>query len=155
MIDLPPNLPEPTPVSETLLYECARYASKHYDVSPFIVMSIISVEGGKKGTVSKNSNGTYDLGVMQINTIHLPEIKSNFPMVDWQVVTNEPCVNIGIGTWMLSKRIKEADNLWQGVGNYHSRTPKYHRIYLNKIYRAYKKVLSKYLSSSIKNKIEN
>lgn len=155
MIDLPPELPEPTPVSSSLIYECANYAARHYNVSPYVVLSIIEVEGGKKGTVSKNSNNSYDLGVMQINTIHLPEIKSNFPNVDWKVLANEPCVNIGVGTWILSKRINEAGELWKGVGNYHSRTPKYHRIYLNKIYRAYKKVLSKYLSKSINKELNN
>ena len=153
MIELPPTLPEPQPVSEALIYQCAEYAGKHYNVSPYIVLSVIKVEGGKKGTVSKNTNGSYDLGVMQINTINLPEIKSNFPMVDWSVLANEPCVNIGIGTWMLSKRIKETGDLWKGVGNYHSRTPKFHKRYLKKIYKAYKQVLSKYLSSSIKKNI--
>lgn len=153
MIDLPPNLPPPVDVSQQLVYQCAEYAGKHYDVSPYIVMAVIDIEGGKAGTISKNTNGSYDLGVMQINTINLKEIKKTFPRIDWRVLAYEPCVNIGIGTWLLSKRISEANNLWTGVGNYHSKTPKYHQRYLSKVYVAYKGVLKEYLSTSIKNEI--
>lgn len=149
MIDLPPDLPEPVSPATSLVYECANYAGEHYNVSPYIILSIISVEGGKIGSINVNSNKSYDLGVMQINTINLEDIKMKFPKVTWESLAYEPCVNIGVGTWLLSNRIKEAGNLWTGVGNYHSKTPRYHQRYLSKVYPAYKAVIKKYLGASV------
>lgn len=141
-MDLPPNLPAPIPASATVIESCVSASAKHFKIHPSVIKAIIEVEGGKVGTMSKNSNGTYDMGIMQINTIHLVEIKRKFPSVGWKELAYKPCVNIGIASWILSKRIKEAGQLWRGVGNYHSKTPKYRMAYLKKIYSAYKRQLS-------------
>ena len=143
MFDLPPNLPKPIAAEQSTIDRCVRAASSHFKIHPKVIKSIIAVEGGKIGTMSKNSNGTYDMGIMQINTIHLPDIKRKFPRIGWKEVAYQPCINIGIGSWILHQRLSETDNFWKGVGNYHSKTPKYRKRYLKKIYKAYKKELAK------------
>jgi soluble lytic murein transglycosylase-like protein len=84
------------------------------------------------------------MGIMQINTIHLPDINRSFPGKGWRDVAFSPCINIGIGTWILAQRMSETSNYWEGVGNYHSKTPKYRTIYLKKVYKAYKRLLAQY-----------
>jgi soluble lytic murein transglycosylase-like protein len=141
-MDLPPNLPPSIKPDASIVASCVSASAKHFKIHPKVIMAIISVEGGRLGTMSKNSNDTYDMGIMQINTIHLPEIKRTFPAIGWREMAYKPCINIGIGSWILKKRINEAGSLWKGVGNYHSKTPKYRSAYLKKIYIAYKKLLS-------------
>ncbi|MGL4857523.1 lytic transglycosylase domain-containing protein, partial [Plesiomonas sp.] len=58
---------------------CIAKASQLYSVPGILLKAISQVEGGKKWTISKNSNGSYDLGPMQINTIHLPRLQAQFP----------------------------------------------------------------------------
>jgi len=142
LFDLPSNLPAPTTPSRSIINSCAKSASKYFGVSEIVIKALARVEGGKIGTMSRNSNGTYDMGIMQINTIHLPDIARKYPSIGWREVAYQPCVNIGIGAWILSQRLKETTNYWKGVGNYHSKTPKYRSRYLKKVYEAYKKELS-------------
>ena len=134
----PPDLPPPVDPAPAVIEQCVAQASRYYNVHPLIVYSIIDVEGGKVGTISENTDGSYDLGIMQINTIHLPDIQRQFGL-SWEHVAYHPCINIGIGTWILHQRIKEAGDLWKGVGNYHSKTPSKHRIYMAKFQKAYKR----------------
>lgn len=141
MLDIPADLPRPISPDPKIIESCISASSNHFKIHPSVIKAIISVEGGKIGTMSKNSNDTYDMGIMQINTIHLPEIGRKFPSIGWREIAYKPCINIGLGTWILSKRIKEAGRLWRGVGNYHSKTPKYRKAYLKKIYKAYKKIV--------------
>jgi len=143
MFDLPPNLPPPVPAHAAIIEKCSVKAGRIFNVHPYVLQAISKVEGGKIGTFSKNSNGSYDMGIMQINTINLPRIKKEFPTISWKKIAYSPCVNIGVAAWILSEELKREPVYWKGVGNYHSRTPKYRNIYLKKIHVAYKSVLKK------------
>ncbi len=144
MLDLPPNLPDPYSPTPVQMNMCINFASQRYKVNPLVIKAITIVEGGKIGTFSKNTNNTYDIGIMQINSIHLPDIKRKFPNVGASELAYNTCVNIAIGTWILHQRLSETDNFWEGVGNYHSKTPAKRRAYLSKIYPAYKELLYSY-----------
>lgn len=143
MFDLPPQLPKPFPAPATVVEKCVKASSQYFRVPPSVIKAILEVEGGKVGTLSKNRNGSYDMGLMQINTVNLKWIKSRFPSVGWKELTYNPCVSIGVGTWILSEQIKGADSFWIGVGNYHSKTPRFRNIYLKKVAVAYKKQISR------------
>ncbi|MBP4081536.1 lytic transglycosylase domain-containing protein [Aeromonas sp. MrichA-1] len=136
MIDLPPNALIERAVEPEMLSKCIDFASKRFDVNKIVIRAIVNVEGGKIGTISRNSNGSYDLGVMQINTIHLKDIRKKYPRVGWRELAFNPCINIAVGTSILSERISESPNYWLGVGSYHSKTPKYRNRYLGKVKKA-------------------
>ena len=55
---------------------CIFTAAQTYSVPPTVILGVLNVEGGKVGMASSNTNGTYDLGPMQINTIWVPELAS-------------------------------------------------------------------------------
>ena len=129
------------PVDMTTLNQCVTQASQTFNIHPIIIKSLISVEGGQVGTLSRNSNGSHDMGVMQINTIHEPEIKAKFGYSAKDLIT-DPCKNIMAGTWILWQRIQESPKmLWVAVGNYHSKTPWYRHNYLKKVEQAYSRLL--------------
>ncbi len=145
MFELPPSLPPVTEVDVRTLEDCVNYSAKYFNIHPYVIKALIVVEGGKNGTMSKNSNGTYDMGIMQINTIHLPALQKKYPNITWKDIATNTCINIGVGTSILNDRLKEIKNkedFWIGVGNYHSKTPKYRNRYLEKVYVAYKKIIN-------------
>lgn len=115
---------------------CARRAAAFYRVDPNIVRAIMKVEGGTAGRKSANTNGTHDYGVMQVNTLWLSQ--QGLDGITPAELKNKACLNIWVGTWILAKQIIGANgDTWRGIGNYHSRTPKYHNRYREKVRRVY------------------
>jgi soluble lytic murein transglycosylase-like protein len=117
---------------------CIFTAAQTYSVPPTVILGVLNVESGKVGMASPNANGTYDLGPMQINTIWMPELASYWGVSEktalrW--VRDDACVNIGVGAWILRKKMNETGSLVGGIGGYHSGTQS-----LGSSYRA--KVLS-------------
>ncbi len=137
MFELPPDLPPAYPLEYAVEQKCINFNSEHFGIPPIALEAIRRVENGKVCAVSKNTNDTADLGPMQINTIHLPSIKEQYPDIDFTDVACKPCLNITIGSWILSQRLKEVEgDVWLAVGNYHSKTPHVRLRYLSKIEKA-------------------
>lgn len=137
VFDLPPDMPPAYPLEQTVEQRCIDFNVKHFGIPKIALEAIRRVENGNVCTVSENTNGTADLGPMQINTIHLPSIKEHYPDINFTDVACKPCLNITIGSWILSQRLEETGgDIWLAVGNYHSKTPHVRLRYLNKIEEA-------------------
>jgi hypothetical protein len=123
---------------------CFLWASSFYKVPTSVLLSIAQVEGGRVGTVSSNTNGTQDLGPMQINTIWLNDLARRTgqtpQLVRYRLVT-DGCYNVSIGAWILQKNIVASGNVWVGVAHYHSRTPHLANRYLTKVYSRHQTVV--------------
>ncbi len=113
---------------------CINESAIQYHVPATMILSVIKTENGRNGLRVKNINGTYDLGVMQINTSWLPTLQKK-GITEEQVRSN-PCVNVHVGTWILAQGIANSEG-WKGVGNYHSYTPKHNTVYREKIKKEY------------------
>lgn len=137
---LPPDIPALSGREAPLVQACIERAAHDYGIHTHLIQAILKVEGGKVGTMSRNTNGSYDLGPMQINTLWLKEVAQY--KVSKDDLKNNPCVNIYVGTWILSNKISEAGDVWKGVGNYHSKTPRFHKRYLAKVVKAYRDIVA-------------
>lgn len=121
------------------LYMCLMQASAANHVPAEVVVSVISVEGGRHGIAVENKNKTQDLGVMQINTgAWLPLISKTFFKNDvnaaYDALKDNDCFNIQVGTWILARSIRlESGDLWRGVGRYHSNTPELKIAYMQRV----------------------
>lgn len=113
---------------------CINEAAVQYHVPATVILSVIKTENGRNGLAVKNKNGTYDLGVMQINTTWLKTL-SKKGLTEEQV-KSDPCINVSVGTWILARGIASG-NGWQGVGNYHSYTQKHNVAYREKVKTTY------------------
>lgn len=120
---------------------CLEHASSAYHVSMPLILSIMKKENGRNGQAIKNkTNGTYDLGVFQINSRWLPTLKHyGYTQHDLQ---NNPCKNTMAGVWILAKKLAEDKPLWSAVGGYHSYTPKYNARYRYDIQNHYQKIVA-------------
>lgn len=116
--------------------KCWKNAAEKYKVDPYILYSIAFFESTHDNTkVNHNQNGTVDKGIMQINSIWLPEL-SNIGYTEKTL--NDPCLSLKAGAYILSQKIAHANgNIWKGVGMYHSSTPKRRNDYSDKVRRVY------------------
>ena len=91
-----------------------------------ILPAIRVVEGGRDGLTRPNRNGSRDLGVMQINTLWLQPLAHATGLPDHEVrhrLLNDGCFNVAAaGAILRMYREQAGDNLWNAVGNYHSRS---------------------------------
>lgn len=123
----------------TVALACILDASKVNKINPDIILSIILTEGGYSGAEIKNSNGSKDLGLMQINDktwlgLVSSKIFAGNRKKAYNKLKTDECFNIYVGSWILSNSIRMAHNdLWEGIGRYHSATPKYKYIYQTKV----------------------
>lgn len=119
---------------------CMTLVAAFYDLPPRILPAIHAVEGGRPGLISTNTNGTEDLGVMQINTVWVAPLARQTGLPEAQVrhrLTHEPCFNIATAGAILRTHLNSGDgDLMRAIGNYHSRTPDLHESYRQRVLAA-------------------
>lgn len=118
--------------------ECINQAAITYQIPANLLISVLKVEGGRAGLAKKNANGTYDYGPMQINSIWLPTLAVYG--YTRERIQYDPCANMWVGSWILSKKMAEAANLWRGVANYHSYTDDKNIAYQYKVWDMYQMI---------------
>ena len=106
---------------------CMALVAASYDLPPRVLPAIQAVEGGRVGSVHPNTDGSDDLGVMQINTVWLPAL-AGYSRLSVTETRNrliaDPCFNIAAaGVVMRLALNRRHGNLMLAVGDYHSRTP--------------------------------
>ena len=104
--------------------ECVVEEAKRQSLELVKLLSVMRTEGGHLGEYSHNSNGSYDIGPMQVNTVHLPELSRIYSIPQATVsklLAFNGCFNVAVGAWLLRRRTNEAaGNFWYGIGRYHS-----------------------------------
>jgi hypothetical protein len=119
---------------------CMVAVSAFYDLPPRVLPSIQAVEGGQVGTVSRNTDGSEDLGIMQVNTRWLEPIArlTGLPVATVRErLIGDGCFSIAAAGAILHSHLQESggDLMW-AVGSYHSRTPERHSAYLVRVLEA-------------------
>lgn len=119
-----------------ILAACLMLASQTYSVPPAVLVGIYKAEGGEVGQEVKNTNGSYDLGPMQINTVWLPELANKWGVQEEtarQWVRDDACTNVGVSAWILKGHLEETGSLSKAIAHYHSRTPHHGNRYQSKV----------------------
>lgn len=119
--------------------ECINQAAVTYHVPATMIVSVMKIENGQNGMAIKNKNGTYDLGVMQINSSWLPKLKKHG--IDKATLQHDGCMNVMVGSWILAQGIAKSEG-WVGLGNYHSATPKHNERYRERVKRIFRKTIN-------------
>lgn len=103
------------------LNKCIVGAAKYHGVNPYLLRAILVVESRlNPSAINVNTNGTRDIGVAQINSIHLPVLQ-NHGINESHLM--DGCVNTYVGAWLLRKQISRYGLNWFGIAAYHSVTP--------------------------------
>lgn len=111
---------------------CVEEAAALHGVSSMLLRAIIYHESrGNPAAVGKNTNGSIDVGLGQMNSIHFPEL-ARYGIAPGHLL--DGCVNTYVAAWHLAKQVRLYGNTWMAVGNYHSKTPIYRDKYAGQIY---------------------
>lgn len=106
-----------------------------YQVSPYLLHAIAKHESGLKPfTVSRpNSNGSVDIGLMQINDAWLPTLANKYGISRSDLFNS--CVNLDVGAWVLSENFKTFGYSWRAIGAYNAKNDYKRLSYVRQVYR--------------------
>ncbi|MBB2164496.1 lytic transglycosylase domain-containing protein [Gluconacetobacter sp. 1b LMG 1731] len=130
--------PPPARPLPGVLSTCVTRAAAQYHIPEVLFRAILLTEGGAVGRISRNPNGSYDMGPAQVNSTHLAEL-AHFGITRDELI-NDGCLNLHVGAWILARELDghtpaEPGEFWRRVGNYNSRTPKLNQAYQRKVWR--------------------
>ncbi|MGY4837965.1 lytic transglycosylase domain-containing protein [Burkholderia pyrrocinia] len=112
--------------------DCLDDAAAYHRVNPLLLRSIAAVESGfNPSAVNVNSNGSTDLGLMQINTWWLAKLA---PYGITRTDLLDACKSAYIGAWILSQNISKLGLTWTAVGAYNAVTPAKRLRYARRVY---------------------
>jgi soluble lytic murein transglycosylase-like protein len=105
----PPALPAYGQL-DTQAVECIAAASRYYEVPELLLHAILQKEGGRPGSMTRNTNGSWDLGPAQINTSWLP-LFARYG-VGAQALRDDSCTNFYAEAWVLRYNANLLGNDW-------------------------------------------
>jgi uncharacterized protein YbaA (DUF1428 family) len=118
----------------TVYADCIDDAAAFQHVNVSLMRGIAQVESGMQpDRVNTNSNGTTDIGLMQINSSWLPVLAREG--ISEQSLF-DPCTNAYVGAWILSENIRQFGPNWNAVGAYNATSPDRRLSYARKVYDA-------------------
>jgi len=115
---------------------CFQEAGEMYNINPQILRAIAKVESNfNYKALHQNTNGTYDVGLMQINSGWASVLGEE----RWKQL-GEACYNTKTGAWILSQCIAKYGYNWKAIGCYHSQTPAKRDQYAQMVFNQLQKV---------------
>jgi len=117
-------------VPSLLLSFCFEEAGAEYGVSPQLLWAIAKNESGfNPHAINYNSNGSFDFGLMQINSSWYDKLG-----YDRWMLLGDACYNTRTGAWILSQCMSRYGNTWDAVGCYNSSKKNIRLRYASNIY---------------------
>jgi len=112
---------------------CWEENANKYGISPYLLYAIAKTESGLNArAINHNRNGTYDIGLMQINSRWIPILRK-YGLQEDELF--DPCTSIRVGAWILAQNIARLGNTWDAVGAYNASAPALRLRYALKVYR--------------------
>lgn len=127
-------------------WACWNEAATRYNIDVALLYAVARVEtGARTGVVARNTDGSYDIGVMQINSWWLPKLAK--VGITAHMLRDNACLNVKVGAWILAQSIKDYGLNWRGVGAYNARSDSKRAIYARKVATELRKVRAEYAAA--------
>lgn len=106
---------------------CIGPAAAYHTVNAQVLQSIIRIEShGNPRTVTRNKNGSIDVGLGGTNSVHFKEL-ATFGVAPSSLL--DACISTYTTAWLLAKAVHKYGETWQGVASFHSTSPYYNARY--------------------------
>ena len=102
---------------------CTLEYAAYYQVPVAIIQAVATQEGGRNGLIKKNKNGSYDLGIMQINSSWFAPgnpVDLRARGITPRRVVYDACVNVAVGTWILSQYYRRMGDWGKALAAYNA-----------------------------------
>lgn len=97
---------------------CFSSAESEYGVSAVLLRAMAFHESGNNPrAVNYNKDGSYDFGLMQINSGWYSSLGPN----RWDRL-GDPCYNTRVGAWILARCVQRHGYTWEAVGCYNAKS---------------------------------
>ncbi|WBO21710.1 lytic transglycosylase domain-containing protein [Sphingomonas abietis] len=113
---------------------CIRQASRGRGWLEKTLWALRDQEAGWVGAAVPNSNGTYDLGPLQVNSFWVPKLAGMIGRSPGDVrlwLISDPCFNVQAARWIFLSALKTTGDYWRAIGVYHSPTDWRQRRYIS------------------------
>lgn len=123
---------------EGRIAECIRHVA---DGRPWLEKTLWGLrdqEAGWLGAEVGNTNGSQDLGPLQVNSGWVKRISAlvGRPQADVRAwLVHDPCFNAGAARWIFLSALRSTGDFWKAVGVYHSPTAWRQRRYAQSVAR--------------------
>ena len=108
-------------VSHAVPERCFSEAAQRYGLNANLLKAVASAESDMRASAVNASHqqrtGSRDIGLMQINTAWLPRL-AQYGIAEAHLF--DPCVNIGVGAWILAGEFARRGLTWDAVGAYNA-----------------------------------
>ncbi len=111
--------------SEREVARCIRAAAEGRPWLEKTLWGLRDQEGGWVGAQIRNTNGSHDLGPLQVNTWWVSKIATATGRPTTQVrwwLTYDACFNVSAARWIFLSGLGVTRDYWSAVGVYHSPT---------------------------------
>ncbi|MBN3804284.1 transglycosylase SLT domain-containing protein [Paraburkholderia sp. Ac-20336] len=120
--------------------DCIDDAASFQHVNVGLMRAIAQVESGTQThVINRNSDGTFDIGLMQINSSWLPRLAREG--ISEQSLF-DPCTNAYVGAWILAENIRQYGPTWSAIGAYNASSPEKRLAYARKVYATAQSIAS-------------
>ena len=119
---------------------CFEEAGKMYNINADLLRAIAFVESSFRPHVvnRSNKNGTYDFGLLQINSSWAKIIGEE----QWMKL-GDPCQNVMVGAWILAGCIERHGYTWEAVGCYNTPNKSRQKKYIARVKKALGEIIMK------------
>lgn len=110
---------------------CWDEAAARYHLNRDLLQAIARTESGLNSqAIGVNRNGSYDIGLMQINSAWLPALRA-YGIAERDLF--EPCTNLHVGAWILAGQVSRLGYTWNAVGAYNAVSPALRNAYIARV----------------------
>ena len=117
---------------------CVDAAAAWHRVHPHILRAVLMTESAMNPqALRRNSNGTLDIGLGQINSVHFAELARHGVS---PLALTDACVASYVAAWHLARQQARWGNTWYAIGAYHSTTPAFNQRYQRLVWRQWQRL---------------